>query len=147
MNIFGQLNEKALEKLCNKKFKSALQGIKADVIKKIWGKEYVLINTPLYCSKILKVDVDKAGSIHTHKLKTETFVTLKGQAKVEIWESHAKEPHCVLKGDCFTVTIRPGQYHRLSNIGDQIVYVLEISTEHFEEDSYRIQSGVYDNGE
>jgi len=147
MNIFGQINEKALMKLCDKKFKSGLQGEGANYAEKSWGAEYWLVNSEKYCSKILKVDVDKAGSIHTHKLKTETFVTLIGQAKVEIWESHAKEPHCVLKGDCFTVTIRPGQYHRLSNIGDETVYVLEVSTEHFEEDSYRIQPGVYDNEE
>ena len=97
---------------------------------KVWGAETWLCNTPLYCGKILHLKKDFRCSIHNHKLKTEHFHILSGRILMEV----GGKKFIMKLGD--TVGISPGTNHRFTGITD--ADILEISTTHFEDDSYRI---------
>jgi quercetin dioxygenase-like cupin family protein len=133
-------------------------------VSKGWGFERWVVNGPLYCGKLLFVAKGKKCSWHYHKLKDETFHLLSG--KVRLWflsesayqrlrerytpldidevkpnlernvRTHAD--HKVLKaGDTFHVP--PGMPHQFEGVFDSTI--LEVSTEHKDEDSYRIIKG------
>ena len=121
-----------------------------------WGFEQWMANSELYCGKLLVVFAEKKCSIHFHKLKDETFYIQSGLIKMRVWE----EPFEVEKGDPFTdpSTLKLNQFSEfLMGPGDRLVIpqnvphqfegvsaettIIEISTQHFEEDSYRILQG------
>jgi len=101
-----------------------------------WGRELWIANSPLYCGKILEVKKGKRCSIHYHKIKDETFYILKGKVEMNLFpEGYPAEPKTIImeKGD--TVHIPKELAHQFRGIED--TEILEISTQHFEEDSYR----------
>jgi N-acetylneuraminate synthase len=69
-------------------------------------------------------------SIHKHELKDETFYILSGQVWME-WGGHQR---VMYTGEA--VRIKPGVYHRFEAI-EGPAQILEISTTHREDDSYR----------
>ena len=98
--------------------------------KKVWGYEIWLVNCELYCSKILHLDKGYRCSAHYHKKKDETFYVLSGYIILELnGERYSMSP-----GDA--IRVFPGDVHRFTGITD--ADILEISTRHYEEDSYRI---------
>lgn len=98
--------------------------------KKVWGAETWLCNDDKYCGKILHLKKGYRVSLHMHKLKQEHFHILSGYVLMEV----GNDRFTMSKGD--TVGITPGMYHRFTGITD--ADILEISTTHYEEDSYRI---------
>lgn len=104
------------------------------VVKKGWGREEWIENSPLYCAKLLHVKYPKKCSLHFHEKKFETFHMLSGTVLLEI----DNETYKFLPGD--TVDIRPYQEHRFGGI-DEDSMILEVSTQHFESDSVRIEKG------
>ena len=42
---------------------------KPEVHEKGWGRELWIVNSELYCSKIMELTKDKKCSIHYHKIK------------------------------------------------------------------------------
>jgi rfaE bifunctional protein nucleotidyltransferase chain/domain len=102
---------------------------KADVHDKVWGKEEWIVNNELYCGKILCVDEGFRCSYHYHKFKDETFHLLDGKVRMKV----EGEESIMLPGD--TIRIKPGQRHTFTGLGSS--RILEISTQHFESDSYR----------
>lgn len=109
------------------------------LIKKGWGHEIIFSNTPLYCGKLLIFKKDKKFSMHYHIKKDETWYISKGKficklidtVNGTIKESELKE------GD--KLHIPPGLPHQLIALEDSIIF--EVSTEHFDNDSYRIYKG------
>jgi Uncharacterized conserved protein, contains double-stranded beta-helix domain len=105
-----------------------------------WGYEDWIVNNSNYCSKILHFENGKKLSWHYHKVKVETFFVLSGKLILRIGESddigHSEEIE-LNEGDTYTIDreIR----HQLIALKDS--QVLETSTQHFEEDSYRIIRG------
>lgn len=109
------------------------------LVQKGWGYEKVLINTPLYCGKILHFNDGAKFSMHFHMKKTETWYVHSGEfvfrwiatSTADSFEKHLSQ------GDC--ITIHPGDPHQIICVksGD----IFEFSTEHFDSDSYRIQKG------
>jgi quercetin dioxygenase-like cupin family protein len=97
--------------------------------KKVWGKEVWLANTDLYCGKLLYLDQGYRCSIHYHKIKDETFYIFSGKVLMELEDF--KE---VMEAGS-SVRVPPYIKHRFTGIEDSII--IEISTQHFEEDSYR----------
>lgn len=99
---------------------------------KVWGYERWLCNNEKYCGKILVIEPFFQCSVHYHKKKHETFFILSGGVFLE------------LEGDISflypgnVITIEPGKSHRFtaSHIKAEII---EISTQHFEEDSFRTE--------
>ena len=103
-----------------------------EVHKKLWGSELWIANTPLYCGKILCLNEMFRCSIHYHKKKHETFHLLSGR----IWMEVEDEAFEMLPGD--SVTVPQGTKHRFTGFASEGSKILEVSTQHFEDDSYRV---------
>jgi quercetin dioxygenase-like cupin family protein len=98
--------------------------------KKVWGYEIWLANNELYCGKILGLKKGYRCSYHYHLKKDETFYVLKGLILLEL---NGKE-HVMAAGSA--IRVRPGDKHRFTGL--ERSEILEISTQHFEDDSYRL---------
>jgi len=109
-------------------------------VKKGWGYEKWIINKSLYCGKLLYFEKGKKCSWHYHLKKDEVFYLQSGRMIVRYSEQdnieNAKEL-ILEKGMNFYVY--PGLKHQMEAIEDSELY--EFSTEHFDEDSYRITKG------
>jgi D-lyxose ketol-isomerase len=128
------------------------------VVPKGWGCERWLHNSDLYCLKELLVLAGKKCSWHYHKLKTETFWLVGGELIVRVLSPGALRmmasgkltaeaacrsrehwQECVLTPHGRTVHLSPGTLHQFQAVTDS--YLMEGSTRHFDEDSYRIVRG------
>ena len=113
-----------------------LQPIK---IEKGWGYELWMVNNAKYCGKILKFNKNAKFSMHYHLKKDETWFIKSGKFTFRWIDTHnaniiEKE---LIEND--TIRIPIGLPHQLETIdGGEII---EISTQHFEDDSYRIMKG------
>ncbi len=109
-------------------------------VKKGWGSELWLVNGDLYCGKILRFDKGKKCSLHYHKVKTETFYLHTGRLKLRVMRSPDLteiEEFELETGQC--MDIPPGLVHQMEALEDAELF--EFSTEHFEDDSYRLIKG------
>lgn len=106
-------------------------------VPKKWGKELWLANNSLYCGKILEFNEGARCSNHYHKIKDETFYVLDGVFNIMIDEI---EHITLVAGD--SLRIRPNTKHKIENIGKSSGRIVEISTQHFEEDSYRLDASA-----
>lgn len=116
------------------------------IVPKGWGEERWLHNDELYCGKLLVVNQGKRCSLHYHQLKTETFYISKGRVSMELTDLESarqqppqiREVHVLAEGDCILLT--PGMVHRFTGL-DSENHIFEFSTQHFDEDSHRIEKG------
>ena len=53
------------------------------ICKKKWGWEVILVSTELYSCKLMVIKGGYQCSVHYHKLKTEDFLLLIGNVKIE----------------------------------------------------------------
>ncbi len=108
-----------------------------------WGYEDWIVNIDLYCGKILHFYKEKQCSLHYHKIKEETFHILSGKFLIILYDSleaygkKEKQEIILLPGS--SLHLWPGRLHRVFSIeeGD----IIEFSTQHFEDDSYRVEPG------
>lgn len=108
-------------------------------VEKGWGHELWIHNSPLYCGKLLVFDAGKKFSMHFHKLKHETWYVRKGSfiyswidlATGKLYKQPLDQGH--------VITIPPFHPHQLEALEDAEIF--EVSTQHFDEDSYRIWKG------
>ena len=114
-------------------------------VEKQWGHELWIHNDSQYCGKLLVFST--AGnkfSMHYHILKNETWYVQDGSFQFD-WIDTESAERCsthLKQGD--VVYIEKGLPHQLIALQDNSV-VFEASTEHFEEDSYRVyRHGVQD---
>jgi len=126
----------------NKAVKAAKKRARKPVhfVKKGWGGEVWIANNELYCGKILRFDQGKRCSLHFHKLKTESFYLHSGRLLLRIMESFEAttvEEFELVAGEC--MDIAPGLVHQMVALEDSELF--EFSTQHFEEDSYRLVKG------
>ena len=104
-----------------------------------WGHELIIHNSEKYCGKLL---VFKAGckfSMHYHLLKQETWYVNKGTF-IYRWIDTNQGTELSTRltvGD--VVTQYPGQPHQLEALEDGEIF--EVSTQHFDSDSYRVWKG------
>jgi quercetin dioxygenase-like cupin family protein len=109
-------------------------------VPKGWGYEKWIINKPEYCGKLLYFEKGKQCSWHYHKIKDEVFYLQSGKLLVRYGDDEdvTKAQELVLEpGDAFYVYT--GLRHQMYAIEDSELF--EFSTQHFDEDSYRIQKG------
>ncbi len=107
-------------------------------VEKPWGHELWIHNSPEYCGKLLVFPTaGNAFSMHYHMIKAESWYVQSGSFMFEYVDTEAAtREHIILKvGEC--VDIPRGQPHQLIALEDNSI-IFEISTEHFNEDSYRI---------
>ena len=110
------------------------------VHRKGWGSEKWIVNNQFYCGKILQFQKGKRCSFHFHKLKTETFYLQNGLILIlhSVQDDIGLEIETVLNpGSSFHVPV--GLRHQVIALEDSDLF--EFSTQHFEEDSYRIVKG------
>ena len=109
-------------------------------VPKGWGYEKWIVNNELYCGKLLFFNAGKRCSWHYHKNKDETFYIQSGEILLIYGENDdmEKAKMTVLKpGDKFY--IYPGLRHQMQARSDTELF--EFSTQHFDEDSNRIENG------
>ena len=105
-----------------------------------WGHEEWIANSALYCGKILVLEKGKKCSIHEHKLKDETFYILEGKVQIDMYpEGYPGRMERKIMTSGVVLHIPPLTPHQFYGIEDS--RILEISTQHFEEDSYRHVKG------
>lgn len=104
------------------------------VVNKVWGWEYWIVNCQFYCSKFLKIKKDHICSTHYHQKKHETFHILSGYVYMEYDSNFVDRTYWrMTTGD--TIIIPPFTKHAFGGITDALM--LEVSTQHFDDDSYR----------
>lgn len=111
-------------------------------VEKQWGYELWIHNDSQYCGKLLVFN--KTGdrfSMHYHMLKNETWYVQEGSFQFDWFDTEdaVKKSTTLQKGD--TVYIEKGLPHQLIALEDNAT-VFEVSTEHFDQDSYRIYRNV-----
>jgi len=111
-------------------------------VPKGWGYEDWIVNKKEYCGKLLFFKKGKRCSWHYHKLKDETFYVHKGELEVRHGWTDDKNglntQVTILKaGDTFHIPV--GLRHQMTGLTD--VEMFEFSTQHFDEDSIRIEVG------
>ena len=109
-------------------------------VPKGWGYEKWIVNSEKYCGKLLFIAKGKQCSWHYHKKKDEVFYVQSGKVMLYYgWDDDIELAKTIIleKGDKFHVPIR--LKHRMYALEDSELF--EFSTEHFDEDSYRIIAG------
>lgn len=108
-------------------------------VPKGWGEEVIITNNELYCGKLLRFKEGAKFSMHYHLIKDETWYVNKGLFIYRWIDTETAEVNEVdlIPGD--TVRQRPGQPHQLEALIDGEIF--EVSTEHFDTDSYRVWKG------
>ena len=110
------------------------------IVPKGWGYEKWIVNTEEYCGKLLFFNEGKRCSWHYHKQKDETFYLQSGKILLYYGDSDSlddAEDIVLEAGDKFH--IYRGLRHQMVAIEDSELF--EFSTEHFDEDSYRVVKG------
>ena len=97
---------------------------------KDWGQEEWIVNNEKYCGKKMLIKQDYYCSYHMHKIKEETFYILDGELELIHNGKYIK----VGKGE--TLHLKPGEYHSFRALKDTIFF--EFSTQHLDEDNYRL---------
>jgi FkbM family methyltransferase len=111
-----------------------------DFYKKAWGYELWIVNDDEYCGKLLVFDKDKKFSMHYHLIKKESWYVAKGEFLYS-WidtEKAAVKTVTIQEGDI--IDLERGQPHQLTALTEGAT-IFEVSTKHYEEDSYRIIPG------
>lgn len=108
-------------------------------IEKGWGNELIIVNNEKYCGKILSFKRGCKFSMHYHIIKQETWYVNSGKFIFDWIDTETAEKHTMelFKGDVVTIPI--GMPHQLHALTDGEIF--EISTQHFDSDSYRVAKG------
>ena len=109
------------------------------IVPKGWGNELIIENNEMYCGKLLKFKKGCKFSMHYHMVKDETWYVEKGEFIYRWIDTEIAEVKVVRLYPEDVVRQRPGQPHQLEALTDGVVF--EVSTQHFDEDSYRIFKG------
>jgi len=113
------------------------------IVPKAWGQEIIIHNDEEYCGKILRFNEGAEFSMHFHLKKNETWIVATGTFLLRyINTKDATEKERELNvGDI--IEVERGDPHQLFSItgGD----IFEVSTPHFDDDSYRIRKGDSQN--
>lgn len=108
------------------------------VVEKIWGKERWIANSPMYCCKMLDINHGYGTSIHHHKHKFETMTVIRGKFRIML------EDKVFFMDEGDILHISPYQVHKIDSVRRFLVdgkhnfsTMLEVSTQHFDDDSIR----------
>mgnify|MGYP003118176710 FL=1 len=108
-------------------------------VPKGWGEELIIENNEMYCGKLLIFKKGCKFSMHYHLIKDETWYVNKGEFIYRWIDTELAETieQKLKVGD--VVRQRVGQPHQLIALTDGVVF--EVSSQHFDEDSYRVVKG------
>ena len=107
-------------------------------VEKKWGYELWIHNDTDYCGKLLVFNNSgNKFSMHYHMIKDETWYVQKGAFQFD-WIDTENGERCytqIQEGD--VIEIKKGLPHQLTALTEEAT-IFEVSTQHFDEDSYRI---------
>jgi mannose-6-phosphate isomerase-like protein (cupin superfamily) len=109
------------------------------IVQKGWGHEVIIVNSPKYCGKILHFHAGGKFSMHYHLLKEETWYVASGRFRFRYIDTTDATMYEVALGVGDIVTNYVGQPHQI--ICEEEGGIFEVSTEHFDSDSYRVFKG------
>jgi quercetin dioxygenase-like cupin family protein len=113
--------------------------IAPEIVPKGWGKEIIFVNNDEYCGKLLCFNKGKKFSMHYHIKKKETWYVSKGRF-ILIWvdtNNGITYTEFLNIGDI--ITNERGEPHQLIALEDSEVF--EVSTKHYDADSFRMWKG------
>ena len=107
-------------------------------VEKQWGHELWIHNDKQYCGKLLVfTNSGNKFSMHYHMIKDETWYVQKGAFQFD-WIDTENGERCytqIQQGD--VIEIKKGLPHQLTALTEEAT-IFEVSTQHFDDDSYRI---------
>jgi mannose-6-phosphate isomerase-like protein (cupin superfamily) len=107
-------------------------------VEKKWGYELWIHNDTDYCGKLLVFNNSgNKFSMHYHMIKDETWYVQKGAFQFD-WIDTENGERCytqIQQGD--VIEIKKGLPHQLTALTEEAT-IFEVSTQHFDDDSYRI---------
>jgi len=110
-----------------------------EIVPKGWGKEVIFVNNDEYCGKLLCFEKDKKFSMHYHIKKKETWYVSKGSF-ILIWvETNTGTTYTEYLKVGDVITNERGEPHQLIALEEAEVF--EVSTKHYDEDSFRMWKG------
>lgn len=108
------------------------------IVEKHWGQEIWIHNDEEYCGKLLIFDsIGNKFSMHYHIKKKESWYVQKGSFIFSWLDVEDGKLHSTILKVGDSVTIERGLPHQLQALEDYSI-MYEVSTQHFDEDSYRI---------
>ena len=109
-------------------------------VPKGWGEELIIENNEMYCGKLLIFKKGCKFSMHYHIIKKESWYVAKGSFEYKLINTETAEEESlhIKVGDC--ITIERGHPHQLIALENNSE-VFEVSTQHFDPDSYRVKKG------
>ena len=115
-----------------------MKRLKGHVVKG-WGSEDIWVTNDKYCGKLMNFNTGAKFSMHFHREKDETWYVNEGVFIYRWIDTETAEVHeqQLYPGD--SVRQLPGQPHQLEALSDGEVF--EVSTQHFDSDSYRVWKG------
>ena len=112
-------------------------------VPKGWGEELIIENNEMYCGKLLIFKKGCKFSMHYHLLKDESWYVNEGEFIYRWINTETADVNEVILKEGDTVRQRVGQPHQLEALTEGIIF--EVSTQHFDNDSYRVWKGDTQN--
>jgi mannose-6-phosphate isomerase-like protein (cupin superfamily) len=109
------------------------------MIPKGWGWEIIFVNNEHYCGKILHFKKDARFSMHFHILKKETWYVASGTFISKWIDTTNASIHQELLNVGDVITNEIGEPHQIICLEEGDIF--EVSTQHFDHDSYRVFPG------
>jgi mannose-6-phosphate isomerase-like protein (cupin superfamily) len=107
-------------------------------VHKRWGWELWITNNEKYCGKKLFIKQGKFCSYHHHGVKDEVLFVDQGKIQMTYGSKDSCQSVVVDQGSGFHV--EPGLVHQMYAFYDTMI--IEFSTQHFDEDSYRVTTDL-----
>lgn len=109
------------------------------IVEKKWGREIILHNDENYCGKLLQFNKGAKFSMHFHLKKVETFYVNKGKLVLKYIDTRDATTYVKELNVGDVIEIEPSDPHQI--FAEEDSEIIEISTQHFDDDSYRIDKG------
>lgn len=110
------------------------------LVPKGWGYELWITNNHKYCGKLLKIIKGKKLSWHYHTVKDEVMFCQSGRVKITYgWSKDINLAAVIYLEQGESFHIPRDLVHRIEALQDSEIF--EFSTQHFDEDSYRVEKG------
>lgn len=110
-----------------------------NIVEKKWGREIILHNDENYCGKLLQFNKGAKFSMHFHMKKVETFYVNKGKLVLKYIDTKDATTFTRELNVGDVIEIEPSDPHQI--FAEEDSEIIEISTQHFDSDSYRIDKG------
>ena len=109
------------------------------IVPKAWGGEVIIHNDEEYCGKILRFNAGATFSMHFHIKKKETWYVVNGEFTLHWIDIKTANLRIVTLHAGDIIEVERGDPHQLFCVAEGEIF--EVSTPHFDDDSYRIGKG------